>query len=215
MPHGIDRADFPPLPAPPPDRDWEGKLLYVGRIDERKGIGTIVDALPLLPDAALTVLGRGDGDYLLRLRARAADLGVLGRITFDVVDRHELAARYAESDVVVFPSIWDEPFGLVPLEAMACGTPVVGTGAGGSGEFMTDGVNCLLFPAGDATALRDALRRLAADPALRRRLVAGGLRTADALTTDALAEGLERWHRGAVDGFRSGRPPQRPHRVLS
>jgi glycogen synthase len=210
VPHGIDRDDFPPLPAPPPDRDWTGKLLYVGRIDERKGIGTLVDALALLPDATLTVLGRGDDDYLQRLRAHATDVGVLDRITFDVVDRRELAARYAASDAVVFPSVWDEPFGLVPLEAMACGTPVVGTGVGGSGEFMADGVNSLLCPAGDAAALRDALCRLAADPALRRQLVAGGLRTADALTADAAADDLERWHLAAQDGFRSGRPAQRP-----
>jgi glycogen(starch) synthase len=212
-PHGIDRTDFPPLPSPPPDREWTGNLLYVGRIDERKGIGTIVDALALLPGETLTVLGRGDDDHLRQLRAHAAEIGVLDRITFDVVDRHELAARYAASDAVVFPSIWDEPFGLVPLEAMACGVPVVGTGVGGSGEFMADGVNCLLFPPRDANALRDAVCRLAADPALRRRLVAGGLRTADTLTAEALADDLERWHLAAVDGFRSGRPPQRALRA--
>lgn len=209
-PHGIDRTDFPPLPKRPANRRWKGNLLYVGRIDERKGITTAVDVLALLPDHALTVLGRGDDDFLRRLRAHAADIGVLDRITFDVVDRHELASRYAASDAVVFPSVWDEPFGLVPLEAMACGVPVIGTGVGGSGEFMADGVNCLLFPAGDAAALGDVLRRLAGDAALRRRIVAGGLRTADVLTADALADDLERWHLAALDGFRSGRPSERP-----
>lgn len=209
-PHGIDRADFPPLAAPPPDRDWQGNLLYVGRIDERKGISTVVDALALLPDTTLTVLGRGDNDYLSKLRAHAADTGVLDRITFDVVERHELAARYAASDAVVFPSIWDEPFGLVPLEAMACGTPVIGTGVGGSGEFMADGVNSVLFPARDSAALKEAVCRLATDPALRRRVVSGGLRTADTLTSDALADDLERWHLGAIDGFAHGRPSPRP-----
>jgi len=83
-----------------------------------------------------------------------------------------------EADVVVFPVIWDEPWGLVPLEAMGMGRPVVATGRGGSAEYLRDGENALLFEAGDAVALADAVRRLAGDDALRARLRETGLATA-------------------------------------
>src|ERR1051325_10801161 len=96
--------------------------------------------------------------------------GLTDRVAFDVVDRSELASRYRDSDVFVFPTIWEEPFGLVPLEAMACGTPVIATGTGGSGEFLVEGYNCLLVPPGDAHALAAAVRRLAEDGELRARL---------------------------------------------
>jgi glycosyltransferase involved in cell wall biosynthesis len=85
----------------------------------------------------------------------------------------------------VFPVTWDEPWGLVPLEAMAVGRPVVATGTGGSREYLADGENCLLFPADDARTLAARLRRLAGDPALRERVVAGGRRTAATYTEAA------------------------------
>jgi len=74
--------------------------------------------------------------------------------------------------------VWEEPWGLVPLEAMARGRPVVATGRGGSREYLRDGENCLLFAAGSAPSLAAALRRLAEDPGLRARLRDGGLATA-------------------------------------
>lgn len=208
---GIDPADFPsPSPATT-GRPWRWRLLYVGRIDPRKGTETAIRALARLPaDATLDVVGRGDGDHLAALRGLAAELGVGDRVRFDVVDRSELAARYGDADAVVFPSVWSEPFGLVPVEAMACGTPVVATGTGGSGEFLVDGVNCLLFPPRDDAALTDALLRLAEDPALRGRLAERGLATAADLTVDRLADVLEEWHLAAVDGFAHGEPEQRP-----
>ena len=58
--------------------------------------------------------------------------------------REELPAAYRAADVFVFPSTWSEPFGLVPIEAMACGVPVVGSGTGGSGEFLIDGATALV-----------------------------------------------------------------------
>jgi glycosyltransferase involved in cell wall biosynthesis len=73
---------------------------------------------------------------------------------------------------------WDEPWGLVPLEAMAKGRPVVATGRGGSGEYLRDGENCLLFEAGDDKALAEVLDRLASDPELRQSLRIEGLQAA-------------------------------------
>jgi glycogen synthase len=207
---GIDRRDFPPLAGPPPPREWRWRLLYVGRVDDRKGIETLIRAMPLLPEAAtLAIVGRGHAGYRQRLAALVAELGLDRRVTFDAVARSELAARYAAADCLVFPSEWIEPFGLVPIEAMACATPVVATGTGGSGEFLVDRQNCLLFPPGDAEGLAAAVTRLAGDECLRARLVAEGLALAGELTVDRLADTFDQWHLAASDRFRKGRPPDR------
>jgi glycosyltransferase involved in cell wall biosynthesis len=108
---------------------------------------------------------------------------------------------------MVFPSTWAEPFGLVPIEAMACGVPVVATGVGGSREFLVDGENCLLFTPGDEASLVEAVRRLASDPGLRARLVRNGLETAAELDVDRLADDMEAWHVYEAGGA-VGPPPR-------
>jgi glycogen(starch) synthase len=174
-PSGIDPAFVDPRPAQP----WSWRLLSVGRIDPRKGIATAIEALTELPEATLTVAGTGPEAVLAELRALSERLGVAARVELLGARAHdELPDLYAAHDAVVFPVIWEEPWGLVPLEAMALGRPVVATGRGGSGEYLRDGENCLLHPAEDAAALAAAVRRLAADPALRERLREGGLRAA-------------------------------------
>jgi glycosyltransferase involved in cell wall biosynthesis len=178
--------------------EWRWRLLSVGRIDERKGIDTAIEAIAGLPtQARLNVVGDGDRRTLADLRALAARTGVGERVTFTGGrPRGELPALYAAADVVVFPVRWEEPWGLVPIEAMALGRPVVATGRGGSAEYLRDGENCLLFPAGDAGALAAAVRRLAGDADLRARLCAGGADTArrhtDAVFNAAVADALER-----------------------
>ena len=190
---GIDQKGFPLTEAS--DREWRWRLLYVGRIDSRKGIDTVIRALPLCPaDATLVVCGTGDDSYRVELERLGDALGVGDRVRFTSAPRSELAGRYAAADVVVFPSIWEEPFGLVPLEAMSCGTPLVATAVGGAAEFLDDGENCLTFTPGDPEVLAAMLSRLAGDPELRARIVAGGTRTADAFGVDELADALEAVH---------------------
>jgi glycosyltransferase involved in cell wall biosynthesis len=208
---GIDLDDFPLAHAEAgASRAWEWRLLHVGRLDARKGIDVAIRALAHLPaEATLELLGSGDPSYGDELRRVAAEAGVTDRVRFGSVPRDELAARYAAADAFVFPTDWEEPFGLVPLEAMACATPVVATGRGGSAEFLVDGENCLLFPAGDPEALAGAVRRLAESAELRHTLVVGGLRTAAELTVDRLAEVLEAWHLAAAARFADGTPAHR------
>lgn len=205
---GVDSSVFTPAAAR--RGPWGWRLLCAGRIEPRKGIDTAIRALPLLPSARLAVVGRGDDEVLSGLRSLAARLGVDDRVEWAVTDRAGLAARYRDADAVVFPVTWEEPFGLVPVEAMACGTPVVGTGTGGSGEFLVDGVNYLRFPPDDPPALAAALTTLAGSPALCDRLVEAGRRTAAELSIDRLADVLEAWHVGAAAGFPSGYPEDRP-----
>jgi glycosyltransferase involved in cell wall biosynthesis len=205
---GIERRHFPKQPRPS-DRSWKGRLLYAGRIDSWKGVDTLIRALTFLPESTLALYGRGGSEQRAGFARLSETLGVSARVTFGSLERYELAARYRDADVVVFPSEWGEPFGLVPLEAMACGTPVVATGVGGSGEFLRDGYNCVLHEPGDAAALAAAVRRLEKDRELRRRIVRGGLHTVAQLDVDELADALERWHVAAAERFVHGRPPDR------
>ena len=205
---GFDERDFPIASASP--RPWRGRLLVVGRLDERKGTHVAVRALAHVPDATLEINGRGDETYRDRLKKLAQEMGVADRVRFEASPRRALRERYAEADVLLFPVLWDEPFGLVPVEAMACGTPVVATGTGGSAEFLADGVNSLIVPPGDDRALADAVQKLSGDRVLRSRLVTGGFETARALTMEKLTNSLEAWHRAAVDRFEHGDPEDRP-----
>jgi glycosyltransferase involved in cell wall biosynthesis len=107
-------------------------------------------------------------------------------------ERSEIFAAYGEADVVVFPVRWEEPWGLVPLEAMARGRPVVATGRGGSAEYLRDGENCVLFDADDVEQLAEAVRRLASDEELRLRLRERGLETAAQHTESRLNKAVER-----------------------
>jgi len=176
---GIDRTLFAPTARADP-KPWGWRLLFVGRLDSRKGTDTLLRALAKLPpEATLTFVARGEASEKARLEQLAADLGVVDRVRIESISRAELPDAYASHDCFIFPSEWPEPFGMVPIEAMACGTPVVATGVGGSGEFSADGVNCLLFTPGDEVALADAVTRLATEPDLRATLQAHGYVTAD------------------------------------
>ena len=191
---GVSLAEFP-LPAAAPERPWEWRLLWPGRVTQDKGVETAIKALGLLAEqAVLEIVGPVDPSYCHYLLEMAADLGVADRLTFSLASYQEMRAHYEQADVILFTSMIEhEAFGLVPLEAMASGCPVVATCTGGSGEYCLDRVNCLRCMAGDADSLAFAIQRLAAHPALRRRLIEGGLRTARELTLDRQAEQIERW----------------------
>jgi glycosyltransferase involved in cell wall biosynthesis len=196
---GIDHRDFPVTSESIVERPWRWRLLFVGRVEHRKGVATAVRALTHLPDAAtLDLIGPPSPEDLAEVQHLVASLGLDERVAFDEVPRTELRDRYVEADAFLFTSEWEEPFGLVPLEAMACDTPVVATGVGGSADFLEDSVNCVLFPPGDARALADAVTRLAADSSLRRHLVEGGRRTAARLGVDSLTTVVAEWHEGAA-----------------
>jgi len=198
VPGYVDRAELHPGPDAG-RRRWSWRLLHVGRFDPRKGIHIAVEALARLPaESTLSVLGSGDVRYLEELQGLARRLKVAERVHFGSTPRNELRAHYAAADALVFAPLWEEGFGLVPLEAMACGTPVVASPTGGATELMADGENCLIFEGGNPESLARALGRLAADPGLRRKLVDGGLATAAHYDTDRLVAELEALHKRAL-----------------
>jgi glycogen synthase len=173
-----------------PSRAWEWRLLYIGRLDQQKGIDTAVEALARLPaQATLEVWGTGNQDYTSQMRSLAHRLGLDDRVSFrgwaEPADR---LGAYERADVVLFPVRWQEPFGLVPIEAMGLGRPVVSTARGGSAEFLRDGENALVFEPGDAQGLAGAITRLASDPQLRERLLRGGRLTAAEHTIERFAD---------------------------
>ena len=183
VPCGVDTAHFTPegptaLRAGALGRGSPGRrhrLVTVSRLVERKGVETIVRALPVLDDAELLVVGGPPAAALhrdpeaIRLSALADDLGVLDRVQLvGRVDHGDLPAVLRSADVVV-ATPWYEPFGIVPLEAMACGRPVVGSAVGGLLDTVEEGVTGALVPARDPAALAAALRTLLDDRRLRER----------------------------------------------
>jgi glycosyltransferase involved in cell wall biosynthesis len=182
---GVDEDLFKAAPEHP----WSWRLLYCGRIDPRKGIDLAVASLPLLPEkASLLVVGDGDPEHLAELERMAAELGVSDRVRFERVERDRLPATFAEHDVLLFPVRWEEPWGLVPLEAMAVGLVVVASGRGGSAEYFVDGGNCLLAdPDEGPEPLAAALKRLAEDGELRGRLRRSAFATAERYPDTAFA----------------------------
>lgn len=198
---GIDRGLFGPSVAKP----WTWRLLYLGRIDPRKGINTAILALRLLPEEAkLTINGVGDEEHLKELERLVDAHGLHPRVSFSREPRDALPALYAAADALLFPVRWEEPWGLVPLEAMAVGTPVIATGRGGSGEYLRDGENCLLFDVeAGAEALASAVQRLAEDPGLRSHLRAGGFRTTERFSEESFNLAVERMlEQAASQGIR-------------
>jgi glycosyltransferase involved in cell wall biosynthesis len=193
---GVDLERFRDRAAGP----WGWRLLYCGRLDRRKGISTAVEALAQLPaEATLTVTGEGDDAHRSELASLATSLAVADRLRFGRSEHDQMPDVYARADAVVFPVTWREPWGLVPLEAMASGRPVVASRAGGGpAEYLEDGHNCLQFEAGNAGALAAALRRLGSDRQLRESLVGAGRETAARFSEHAFHEGLERELRGAA-----------------
>jgi D-inositol-3-phosphate glycosyltransferase len=182
VPCGIDpelfNLDGPP--APPvhgQSRHRPFRLVVVSRLVRRKGIEDVVRALALLPDAELLVAG-GPADArqldrdpeVQRLRCEARGIGVGDRVRFlGALPREQIPALLRSADVVVTVP-WYEPFGIVPLEAMACGVPVVGTAVGGLLDTVQHGRTGLLVQPHDPGGLAAAIDRLLANPSLRHRM---------------------------------------------
>jgi glycosyltransferase involved in cell wall biosynthesis len=185
VPCGVDTSVFTPR-GPVAQRSGRSRLLVLGRLVERKGQDDAVRALRAVPDAELVVVGgppRGaiDADpEVCRLRAIAVEEGVADRLVFaGAVPRADVPAWVRSADVVLAVP-WYEPFGITPLEAMACGRPVVATAVGGLVDTVVDGVTGDLVPPRDPARLGAVLAALLADDERRSAYGAAGVRRARA-----------------------------------
>ncbi|GAA2902039.1 glycosyltransferase family 1 protein [Streptosporangium fragile] len=176
VPCGVDVRAFTPA-GPRMDLGPGPVLLAIGRPVPRKGVETTIRSLRHVPDATLAVAGGEPGDpEVNRLSRIAGRYGVAGRVRFlGRVGRESVPALMRAASVVVSVP-WYEPFGIVPLEAMACGVPVVASAVGGHLDTVVPGVTGLLVPPREPYLLGHALRRLLADPPL---LAAYGAAAAD------------------------------------
>lgn len=179
VPCGVDHRTFRPV-----DRDAAREMLdlsdkptvvYVGRLVARKGVDTLVEAFALLPrrlDARLVIVGGepGGSPEAARLAALAEDLDISERVCFaGSRPQEDLRHYYGAADVAVSVPHY-EPFGMTPLEAMACATPVVGARVGGIKTSVADGETGYLVPPRDPEALAESILRLLSDPALQFRV---------------------------------------------
>lgn len=184
VPCGVDLSHFRPDGPVEPRTPGRARLVIVSRLVERKGVGNAVTALAGVPCAELVIAGgpeesqlpqHDEARRLMRLAERA---GVADRVHLrGRVDRADLPALLRSADAVLCVP-WYEPFGIVPLEAMACGVPVVASAVGGLVDTVVDGVTGIHVPPRSPEHLAAALRGLLGDPALRRRLGAAGARRA-------------------------------------
>jgi D-inositol-3-phosphate glycosyltransferase len=181
-PCGVDLDAFRPGPSPRvlsmgrrPRR-----IVSIGRLVERKGVHTLIEALPMVlsrfPSTELVVAGGPDereldaDPHVRSLKAAAVEHGVAGHVRFiGGVARADVPALLRSADVVACVP-WYEPFGIVPLEAMACGVPVVGAAVGGLLDSVVHGVTGLLVPPRDPAAAAAALSTVLEDDGLRLRL---------------------------------------------
>jgi len=157
-----------------------------------KGVDYLLTALAKVRAPFRAVLA-GTGPHEGYLREKALGDGLGERVTFTGwLGGQALEALYARARVVVFPSMWNEPFGLVGLEAMAHAVPVVAFRVGGVPEWLSDGENGLSVPRGDTDRMAAAIDTLLADPERARRLGEAGLRTVrERLTRERHVERLE------------------------
>ncbi len=181
--NGLDPARvtiIPPIPAAlaharPIPPSGKPEVLYVGQVIRGKGVDLLLRALTKVPgDWHATIVGTGN--HLDACRALAEASGVAARVTFAGWVPHDaLEPYYARATVCVVPSRWPEPFGMVGVEAMARGRPVVGFAVGGIPDWLDDGVTGILAPEADSGALGAAIASLLADPQLAAALGEAGL----------------------------------------
>jgi len=173
IPCGVDTSAFRPESGGPVSRLGGNRLVFVGRLVERKGVGNVIEALESLPGVRLDVAGGPPAealdhdDEVQRLRRIAEWHGVRNRVRFlGAIGREQVPGLIRASDIVVDVP-WYEPFGIVPVEAMACGRPVVGSAVGGLLDTVVPGVTGELVPPRRPDLLAPVLEQLLADPVRR------------------------------------------------
>jgi glycosyltransferase involved in cell wall biosynthesis len=187
----------------------EPRLLFVGSVAENKGVTTVLEAFiqlaPLYPGLTLTIAGGGDEDAIRPLRARISDARLEGRVRLlGFVEHGELADVYRAADVLAAPSRYEGGLGMVYLEAMACGLPIVALAAGGAVEAVAQDETGFLLDRGDVEETAAALATLLASPELRARMgAAARLRVEERFTPERYAACVAESYERAIERRRA------------
>ena len=197
IPNGIDFKHFSTNVAPMPQyQDGKINILFVGRLEKRKGLRYLLEAYGKLkwdlPNIRLIVVGPGNPDkesYRVMSSQNLQDVEFVGRVSYDDLPRY-----YASADIFCSPATGAESFGIVLLEAMSAGKPVVASDIEGFRGVMTHGEQGLLVPKKDSNALAEALGMLARDPELRRKLGGNGNRLAEEYRWEVVAGRVEAYY---------------------
>ena len=197
IPNGIDFKHFSTNVAPMPQyQDGKINILFVGRLEKRMGLRYLLEAYGKLkwdlPNIRLIVVGPGNPDkesYRVMSSQTLQDVEFVGRVAYDDLPRY-----YASADIFCSPATGAESFGIVLLEAMSAGKPVVASDIEGFRGVMTHGEQGLLVPKKDSNALAEALGMLARDPELRRKLGGNGNRLAEEYRWEVVAGRVEAYY---------------------
>jgi phosphatidylinositol alpha-mannosyltransferase len=200
VPNGVDVGSFADAAARADLRDGR-RILWVNRLDPQKGfpvaLAAFAKVVTEVPDAVLIVAGEGRDREALGLLTD----GVRARVDMrGAVSHDDVPTYHAASEVFVSPAVGQESFGMVLVEAMAAGSPVVATDIPGYREVVTDGVDGLLVPPRDPEALAAALVRVLRDPGLAARLARGGRARARAFDWPVVVDRLEKLYGRAIEG---------------
>jgi glycosyltransferase involved in cell wall biosynthesis len=201
------------------ERDYQSgflNLLYAGQLVRHKGVHTAIEAMARLVNekkvnqVSLTIVGSGHPDYEAFLRDLVDRECLQNYVRFhESVSKDKMPALLQQFDVLIFPSIYEEPLARVTQEAMAAGLIVVGTTTGGTKEILSDGKTGCTFAPEDADGLAEQVTRLINDPELCGRLAQAGRQTVlENFTLDKMVEEIEAY---LVSCFvRSSRSPKSP-----
>jgi D-inositol-3-phosphate glycosyltransferase len=216
IPCGVDLGLFRPDGPAAPRRPGLHRVVVVSRLVERKGVGNVISALAGVPGCELVVAGGPSPDRLesddevRHFRALAEEEGVAERVRFLGALRHHQVPWLLRSADLVACVPWYEPFGMVALEAMACGVPVLASAVGGLVDTVVDGVTGVHVPSRRPDEVALALRALLRKPELRAAMGAAGLQRARMrYGWDAIAQATLAAY-GAVRQEREGRMAEGP-----
>ena len=211
IPNGIDVDHFSGNAVPFPQyRDGKTNILFVGRLEKRKGLRYLLEAYSQLkwdlPDIRLLVVGPGNPDKESHqiLGARGLeDVVFLGKVSYEDLPRY-----YATADIFCSPATGAESFGIVLLEAMAAGKPLIVSGIEGYSAVVDHGKQGLLFPRKDAGALANSLELLIRDPELRQKLGSKGRQAVEQYRWRRVASQVETYYQDLL-GLSNGRAGKR------
>ena len=206
IPNGIDFKHFASETAPYPEyQDGKLNILFVGRLEKRKGLRYLLEAYSKLkweqPNIRLIVVGPGNPDkesYRILSSHNLRDVEFVGRVSYDDLPRY-----YASSDIFCSPATGAESFGIVLLEAMAAGKPVVASDIEGFRGVMTEGEQGMFVPKKDSNALAKTLGILAKDAELRNKLGAQGRRLAEEYRWEVVAGRVEKYYQTCMQAAKS------------